>query len=120
MSESQEMRDMVNRAMSSVNHIALMEAANKRLVEAFRRSNLVAPQVESLAEKYPGILPNEGGAGLRSDNTPPPPRFTCPVCDWWTVDHWRMKVHVAINPETCQRMATRKRRAWSQDVGIDV
>lgn len=44
---------------------------------------------------------------------PDPPALKCSVCDTEFAEKWQYRLHLKINPETCQRWGERKAKAWA-------
>lgn len=47
--------------------------------------------------------------------TPQPHIYQCYICGLATEEHWRYALHIKINPETCQRYATRWAKRYAED-----
>ncbi len=63
--------------------------------------------------------------GNRSDNlavrvchrcNPPVKAPMCPACNAAFPERWQLRLHLRIDPETCQRTRDRKARAWASRV----
>ena len=46
--------------------------------------------------------------------TPEPPVYQCYICGFASYEKWRWALHVKINPETCQRVAARWSKLYSE------
>lgn len=44
---------------------------------------------------------------------PPPREYSCYICGFTTVDKWRYKLHVDLNPKWCQDYAERWARNYA-------
>lgn len=98
---------------------AALEMAEARCRQNMR---LMMPNLDKMPALYPRLVHSQDQYfAIKQCNicTPPPKRYICPLCDWETPDHWRMKMHNETNPKSCQRRAAKKERAWSNRVGLD-
>lgn len=48
--------------------------------------------------------------------TPPAEVYQCVLCGFATEERWRYAMHNLINPETCQRVVTKKAKRWASRV----
>lgn len=104
----------MNQDMVTVKNAALDMAEDRcRLVV-----RLVAPIVDDMPAKYPAFAVSSEGMAIRHCRvcTPPPEVFTCQLCDWETEDHWRLSVHMALQPKWCLDRAKKKEKAWARRV----
>lgn len=112
------MPDMGMGEVGNKTRLAALEMLETRTRQNMR---LMMPSVDKMPELYPMVHAEDQYFAVKQCNVcnPPPKVYKCPLCDWSTTEHWKMKLHNDINPQWCQRRAAKKERAWSNRVSLD-
>lgn len=95
-----------------------LDRINRQLAPRIQALRVVLPATPPVSERHQSFMRRKTATDFVVGHcrfcNPPPQVFKCPLCDWETLDKWRMKLHNEISPKWCRDRAAKKARKWAQ------
>lgn len=98
-------------------HQRSMNSLNRQMTPTIMGLRLVGPPEPQLQDRHRELIRHSSAdmmVGRCRFCNPDPHVFKCPVCDYETLDRWRMKLHNMADPQWCRDRGAKKARHWSR------